>query len=47
MRPDSSQSIERVRSTLEEMYKKIVEANPDAYRQMVAWLNGRTRREER
>jgi hypothetical protein len=47
LRPDSSQSIERVRSTLEEMYKKIVEANPDAYRQMVARLNGRARREER
>jgi len=38
LRPDSSQSIERVRSTLEEMYKKIVEANPNAYRQMVARL---------
>ena len=47
LRPDSSQSIERVRSTLEEMYKKIVEANPDAYRQMVVRLNGHAKREAR
>lgn len=38
LRPGSSESIERVRSALEQMYKKIVEANPNAYRQMVARL---------
>lgn len=41
LHPDSAQSIERTRSALEEMYKKIVESHPDAYRQMVARLDAK------
>lgn len=45
LRPASSQSVDRVRYILDDIYKDIVEAKSDAYRQMVARLRASDRRE--
>ena len=44
LRPDSSQSVARVREVCEKIYGEIVAAHPEAYRQMVARLDAEDRK---
>ncbi len=43
LRPGSAQSVRRIMATSEEMYRKLVAAHPDAYRQMVARPDAQSR----